>query len=206
MEFTQNPILKRLAQVYFETKRRYYQIRYPNVILGRGVRIRGKLDVRGKIRVTIGEGSRLGKRVEIWGNGDVTIGKNVLLNDPWIYSERSISIGDDCLISDCFIVDTDFHNLEPHLRHAPPGPKASAPIVIDRNVWIGARASVLKGVEIGEDSVVGLGSIIRKPVPAGVVVIGNPQQIVKHFKPGDRPQLTLTTSGTALDYSVGHTD
>jgi maltose O-acetyltransferase len=96
---------------------------------------------------------------------------------------QSITIGDECLISDCFLQDTDYHNLEPHLRHCPPGLKTSAPIVIDRNVWIGARATIMKGVHIGQDSVIGLGSVIRKPVPSGVVVIGNPQQIVKHLHP-----------------------
>ena len=90
------------------------------------------------------------------------------------------------MISDCYLVDTDYHNLEPHLRHAPPGPKVTAPIVIERNVWIGAKATVMKGVRIGENSAIGLGSVVRKSVPANVVVIGNPQQIVKSLLPKDK--------------------
>jgi acetyltransferase-like isoleucine patch superfamily enzyme len=104
-----------------------------------------------------------------------------LLNGPKIGCDRTITIGDNCLISDCFLADSDYHNLEPHLRHHPPSPKVSAPIHIERNVWIGARATVMKGVRIGTNSVVGLGSVVRKSVPPNVVVIGNPQQIVKHF-------------------------
>lgn len=181
MQPLNHPVLKSLANLYFETKRLFYQLRYPNVKLAKGVRIKGSLEVYGRVRVAIGPGSRLGKRVLIYGSGEVTIGSNVLLNGPWIGCERSITIGDDCLISDCIFADSDYHNLEPHLRHCPPGPKVSAPIVLDRNVWIGARATVMKGVHIGEDSVVGLGSIVRKSVPPRVVVIGNPQQIVKHF-------------------------
>ena len=181
MQPLNHPVLKSLANLYFETKRLFYQLRYPNVKLAKGVRIKGSLEVYGSVRVAIGPGSRLGKRVLIYGSGEVTIGSNVLLNGPWIGCERSITIGDDCLISDCIFADSDYHNLEPHLRHCPPGPKVSAPIVLDRNVWIGARATVMKGVHIGEDSVVGLGSIVRKSVPPRVVVIGNPQQIVKHF-------------------------
>ncbi|HAA29246.1 MAG TPA: transferase [Cyanobacteria bacterium UBA8553] len=180
------PFLKDLANYYFEVKRQFYQLRYPNVKLAKGVRIRGSLEVQGSVKVTIGSGSRLGKRVLIYGSGEVTIGSNVLLNGPWIGCDRSITIGDECLISDCALADSDYHNLEPRLRHCPLGPKASAPIVIDRNVWVGARATVMKGVHIGEDSVVGLGSIVRKSVPPGVVVIGNPQQIVKHFDPEQR--------------------
>lgn len=176
-----HPVLKDLANLYFEAKRLFYRMRYPNVLLAKGVRIKGTLQVNGTVKVTIGPGSRLGKHVLIYGSGTVTIGSNVLLNGPWIGCERSITIGDECLISDCAIADSDYHNLEPHLRHCPPGPKVSAPIVIERNVWIGARATVMKGVNIGADSAVGLACVVRKSVPPGVVVIGNPQQIVKQF-------------------------
>jgi maltose O-acetyltransferase len=176
-----HPVLKDLANLYFEAKRLFYRMRYPNVLLAKGVRIKGTLQVNGTVKVTIGPGSRLGKRVLFYGSGTVTIGSNVLLNGSWIGCERSITIGDECLISDCAIADSDYHNLEPHLRHCPPGPKVSAPIVIERNVWIGARATVMKGVNIGADSAVGLACVVRKSVPPGVVVIGNPQQIVKQF-------------------------
>jgi acetyltransferase-like isoleucine patch superfamily enzyme len=176
-----HPIVKDLANLYFEAKRVFYQWRYPNVSMAKGVRIKGSLVVSGTVKVTIGPGSRLGKRVLFYGSGTVTVGSNVFLNGPWIGCERSITIGDECLISDCAIADSDYHNLEPQLRHCPPGPKVSAPIVIERNVWIGARSTVMKGVNIGADSAVGLGCVVRKSVPPGVVVIGNPQQIVKHF-------------------------
>lgn len=182
MQPIDHPILERLANVYFEMKRLYYQLRYPNVAIAKGVKIAGSLTVSPKVKVEIGEGSRLKKRVRISGSGEVRIGCNVLLNGPWIGCQRSVMIADQCLISDCYIVDTDYHNLEPHLRHSPPGPKVSAPIVIERNAWIGARATVMKGVQVGENSVVGLGSVVRKSVPPNVVVIGNPQQIVKHFE------------------------
>lgn len=183
MQQINHPVLKVLTNLYFEFKRSFYQLRYPNVKLAKGVRIKGSLHVQGRVRVVIGEGTRLSKQVLIYGSGEVIVGRNVLLNGPWIGCDRSVTIGDDCLISDCAIADSDYHNLEPHLRHCPPGPKVSAPIVIERNVWIGARATVMKGVHIGTDSVVGLGSVVRKSVAAGVVVIGNPQQVVKHLYP-----------------------
>lgn len=173
-----------LANLYFAIKRWYYQWRYPNLTLEPGVLIKGTLKLSNKVKVKISSGTRLGKKVSISGSGQVTIGRNAFLNGCWMGCVQSITIGDECLISDCFLQDTDYHNLEPHLRHYPPGSKASAPIVLDRNVWVGARSTVMKGVHIGQDSVIGLGSVIRKSVPAGVVVIGNPQQIVKHFYPG----------------------
>lgn len=192
MHQNKHPLLIKLAKHYFAIKQIYYQWRYPNLTLEPGVLLKGKLTISGDVKVKIGAGTRISMHVKIYGSGDVTIGRNTLLNGCWIGSVRSIQIGDECLISDCFLQDSDYHNLEPHLRFAPPGPKVSAPIVIERNVWVGARATIMKGVHIGQDSVIGLGSIIRKSVPPGVVVIGNPQQIVKHlYKDADK-QATLS--------------
>jgi acetyltransferase-like isoleucine patch superfamily enzyme len=170
-----------LLRLYFELKRQYYQLRYSNLSINKGVIIKGSLKISGKVRVEIGPGCRLGKKVGIYGSGQLTVGQNVSLNGPSIGCFHTISIGDDCLISDCYLADSDYHNIEPHLRHHPPSEKVSAPITIERNVWIGARATVMKGVCIGSNSVIGLGTIIRKSVPADVVVIGNPQQVIKHF-------------------------
>ena len=187
MQQNKHPLIVKLAKYYFALKQFYYQLRYRNLTLEPGVLIKGKLIVYGNVKVKIGSGTRIGMTVKIYGSGDVTIGRNTLLNGCRIGCVRSIQIGDECLISDCFLQDSDYHNLEPHLRFAPPGPKVSAPIIIDRNVWIGARATVMKGVHIGQDSVIGLGSIIRQSVPPGVVVIGNPQQIVKNlYKDADK--------------------
>ncbi|MDJ0696974.1 acyltransferase [Mastigocoleus sp. MO_188.B34] len=174
-------VKKSLALIYFAAKRFFYKLRYPNVKTASDVAIKGSLIVKGNVRVNIGSGSRLGKKVTIYGCGDINIGSNVFLNGCCIGCQHSISIGDDCLISDCYIADSDYHNLEPLLRHSPPGEKVTAPIIIKRNVWVGARATIMKGVNVGEDSVIGLGSVVRKSVPPSVVVIGNPQQIVKHF-------------------------
>lgn len=181
MSVLKHPLVKSIARTYFEAKRLFYQWRYPNLTLEKGAVLRGSFKLGRHVKVKIGAGTRLGKYVRISGCGELTIGKNVLLNGCWIGCQQSITIGDECLISDCFLQDSDYHNLEPHLRNAPPGVKVSAPIVIERNVWVGARATVMKGVHIGQDSVIGLGSVVRNSVPPGVVVIGNPQQIVRNL-------------------------
>ena len=177
---TKNNLIKEiLSSLYFLTKRQFYQLRYPHISLAKGVKIKGSLAISGKVKVTIESETRIGKKVKIFGSGEVKVGKNVSLNGCWIGCQKLVQIADDCLISDCYLLDTDYHNLEPHLRHAPPREKVAAPITIDRNVWIGANSTVMKGVNIGENSVIGLGSVVRKSVPSNVVVIGNPQQIVK---------------------------
>src|SRR6266550_1183512 len=93
------------------------------------------------------------------------------------------------------IFDSDFHPLEPaqrlidaqalapYFKNRPPRPKLkTAPVKIADNVWIGMNATILKGVTIGENSVVAAGSVVTKSVPPNIVVAGNPAVVVKKFQ------------------------
>lgn len=131
----------------------------------------------------------------IGANGHVVVGDFTLLNGAIIMAEERIEIGSHCLISwNVGIADSDFHPLEPAQRlidaHAlapffkdrPPRPKIkTAPVKLADNVWIGMNAVILKGVTIGENSVVAAGSVVTKSVPANTVVAGNPAVAVKSF-------------------------
>jgi acetyltransferase-like isoleucine patch superfamily enzyme len=128
-------------------------------------------------------------------NGRCTIGDFTLLNGALIMAEDKIDIGSHCLISwNVGIADSDFHPLEPAQRlidaqalapffkDRPPRPKLkTAPVIISDNVWIGMNATILKGVTIGENSVVAAGSVVTKSVPPNTVVAGNPAVAVKTF-------------------------
>ena len=86
-----------------------------------------------------------------------------------------ISIGARCLIGPhCIINDTAFHHVDPERRHDAP---TAEPIAIGENVWLGARVVVLPGVTIGDDSVIGVGSVVTRDVPPDVVVYGNPARV-----------------------------
>ena len=112
------------------------------------------------------------------------------------HGEEQIDIGSHCLISwNVGIADSDFHPLEPAQRiidaqalapffkDRPPRPKLkTAPVKIGDNVWIGMNAVILKGVTIGENSVVAAGAVVTKSVPANTVVAGNPAVAVKTFQ------------------------
>jgi acetyltransferase-like isoleucine patch superfamily enzyme len=172
---------KRAVHLVFALKRAWYGLRYRRLTLGRDVQIRGRIRLRRGVRVTIGDRTRINKLVRFAGPGEVRVGADCLLNATWIGTWTSVTIGDRCLLSDCELLDNDFHNLPPDQRHAPPSPATRAPIVLEDNVWVGAHALVLKGVRIGRDSVVGAASVVRADVPPGVVVVGNPQQTVKKF-------------------------
>lgn len=119
-------------------------------------------------------------------NSKIEIGDNVGISGSTINAAKSITIGNNVLIgSGCLITDTDSHPLhwEDRLRNDNAKTK-SAPIRIEDNVFIGARSVILKGVTIGEGSVVGAGSVVSQNVPPFVVVCGNPAKIVKSLKNG----------------------
>jgi acetyltransferase-like isoleucine patch superfamily enzyme len=77
----------------------------------------------------------------------------------------------------------DAKALAPFFKDRPPRPKLhTAPVIIADNAWIGMNATILKGVTIGENSVVAAGSVVTKSVPPNTVVAGNPAVPVKTFK------------------------
>lgn len=129
-------------------------------------------------------------------HGQCSIGDFTLLNGALIMAEERIDIGSHCLISwGVGIADSDFHPLEPAQRlvdaqalapffkDRPPRPKLrTAPVKIGDNVWIGMNAMILKGVTIGDNSVVAAGAIVNKRVPANTIVAGNPAVTVKKFE------------------------
>jgi maltose O-acetyltransferase len=113
---------------------------------------------------------------------EIRIGsRNVFNNNCAIYSNRSVTIGNECLIGDSVLIyDSDFHNLQPEIRRAPDF--VSAPVVVGNNVWVGTRAIILKGVTIGDDAVIGAMSVVTNPVPSRCVAAGNPARVIRELK------------------------
>lgn len=112
----------------------------------------------------------------------IIIGNNVGISGTTINATTTITIGDNTIIgSGCLITDTDSHPILAAERNLPDWPKytKSKPIVIGKNVFIGARSIVLKGVTIGDGAVVGAGSVVTKDVPANTIVAGNPARVIK---------------------------
>jgi acetyltransferase-like isoleucine patch superfamily enzyme len=169
------------VRALYAVRRTWYRLRYRRLTLGAGVQIRGRIRLRRGVTVTIGDRCRINKHVRFAGTGRVTVGPDTLLNDSWIGCWSTVTVGARCLLSDCQIVDNDFHHVDPARRHDPPDASTRSPISIGDNVWIGSNAMVLKGVSIAGDSVVGAACVVRTDVPARCVVIGNPQQVVKRF-------------------------
>ncbi len=107
---------------------------------------------------------------------NIRIGERVFINSGCRFQDQGgIVIGDDCLIGHNVVLATLNHALDPAHR----GDMHPAPVVIGSNVWLGANVTVLPGVTIGDDAVVGAASVVTKDVPAGAVVVGSPSRVVR---------------------------
>lgn len=157
------------------------------VELGVGVRFLGDLVVKGPGRVVIGDHCvfRPGRTTSIEvlsPEAVVVLGEHCSVNGAALTASEGIRVGPWCLLARSWFVDTDFHSIQRD-RRRPGTTVAGAPIGLGRNVWVATGAYVYKGVTIGDHSVVGAGSHVRRDVPADVVVIGNPAEIVSHLDP-----------------------
>lgn len=107
---------------------------------------------------------------------NIRVGKRVFINFGCTFMDRGgVTIGDDAFIAPQVQLITENHGLEPDRRRY----ITSRPIIIGKNVWIGAGAIILPGVHIGDGAVVGAGSVVTKDVPANTVVAGNPTKPIK---------------------------
>jgi acetyltransferase-like isoleucine patch superfamily enzyme len=104
------------------------------------------------------------------------MGKNVFINHDCTFLDiGGITIEDDVLIGPKVSLITESHPLSPAERRA----LIVKPIVIKRNAWIGAGATILPGVTVGENAVVAAGAVVNKDVPANTAVAGVPAKVIK---------------------------
>jgi acetyltransferase-like isoleucine patch superfamily enzyme len=109
---------------------------------------------------------------------EIIIGNNCAFSAIVIGARESIRIGNDVMVgANVLITDFDWHSMRPDERQH--GVPASRPIVIADNVFIGYSATILKGVSIGENSVIGANSVVTKDIPANVIAAGNPCRVIK---------------------------
>lgn len=140
----------------------------------------------------------LGKNVEIrngtWSNvvgvnhktclatrtkkAEIIIGDNVGISGSSIVAAESVRIGDNVLIgANCMIIDSDFHPLSHEERRYSKTNIINEPVVIGDNVFIGANTIILKGTEIGNNAVIGAGSVVKGKIPENCIAFGNPARV-----------------------------
>src|SRR6201995_4594839 len=111
------------------------------------------------------------------GGDEIRVGRNVFVNQNCtFYDLGGLDIGDDVMIGPNVSIITSGHPIAPSQRRA--GVTAK-PIVIERNVWIGASATIIGGVTVGENSVIAAGSVVTKNVPPNTLVGGNPARVIR---------------------------
>jgi maltose O-acetyltransferase len=136
--------------------------------------------------ITLGErvrvrGTHVPVELAAFPGGSLSIGANTFINSGVsICAQHYVTIGENCAIGNySLIMDTDFHQVNaitelPHARS----------VIIEDDVWLAARVTVLKGVTIGRGAVVGAGAVVTKNVPPYTVVGGVPAKTIRIL---DRP-------------------
>jgi acetyltransferase-like isoleucine patch superfamily enzyme len=110
---------------------------------------------------------------------ELILERNVGISGSVLCAASTIHVGEGTLIgSGAVVMDTDFHRLDQNAQWDNNPAHSAKPIRIGRNVFIGARAIILKGVTIGDQAVIGAGSVVTKDVPAKHIAVGNPARIL----------------------------
>ena len=108
-------------------------------------------------------------------------GKNVYVNyNLTAVDDTHIYVGDNTMMAPNVILASAAHPLDPEERRK--GYQYNKPVHIGKNCWLGAGVIVVPGVSIGDDTVIGAGSVVTKDIPSGVVAVGNPCRVIKEIK------------------------
>ena len=120
-----------------------------------------------------------------FGGKHVHFGKNVYANfNLTMVDDGHIYVGDSTMFAPGVIVATAGHPILPELRETVY--QYNMPVHIGKNCWIGAGAIILPGVTIGDQVVVGAGSVVTKDLPSNVVAVGNPCRVIREINEHDR--------------------
>jgi acetyltransferase-like isoleucine patch superfamily enzyme len=168
-EFFLRPECASLGRFHTITKPWYTVISGDNIYIGESPTIVAEADQR--------------VRIGVWGRapnqGTIRIGDAVMISPGVrISASDEIIIGDGCMFANgAYVTDCDWHGIYNRTERD----AQAYPVHIGNNVWVGDHATVLKGVTIGDNSIVAACSVVTKDVPANVVVAGNPARIVKEL-------------------------
>ena len=156
------------------------------------IRIGPRLLGNGRLRITGPGRVELDADVNAWSHAEVNrlittrpqalirIGRNARLNGCTIIAADQVEVGADCVLGSCEVRDHLAYSESPDERRRPGVPR---PVVIEPNVWVGGQVSILPGVRVGRDSVVGIHAVVFEDVPPGVIVGGNPARVLRPLDP-----------------------
>lgn len=118
-------------------------------------------------------------------------GSNIFIGDSFyanfnftIVDDHTVTIGDNVLIAPNVTISVTGHPVHHELREH--GEMFSFPVTIENNVWIGSHVVINPGVTIGENTVIGAGSVVTKDIPANVVAAGAPCKVIREITDRDK--------------------
>lgn len=185
-------VANRRARFFWSTWQAYVRCRWWAIEIGRGCRFHGKTFFRRHpgSRIAIGSNctflsssnsnliginrpcliSTMSRGAEVW------FGNGCGLSGTVVAAFRGIVLGEHVICgANTLITDSDWHPEDP--RSGLP-----APVIIESNVWLGVNATILKGVRIGENSVIGAASVVTSDIPPNVIAAGNPCKAIRSLK------------------------
>lgn len=120
-----------------------------------------------------------------WGGKNVHFGKNVYANfNLTLVDDTHIYVGDFTMFGPNCVIATAAHPILPEFREK--AYQFNLPVRIGRNCWLGAGVIVLPGISIGDNSVIGAGSVVTKDIPSNVVAVGNPCKVLRPISEHDK--------------------
>ena len=126
----------------------------------------------------IGEKSSIRNPVTVVEPNKVKMGKNsIIMNNALLMASGGIEIGDCTMLAAHAKLISNDHDLYDRSI------LTMVPIKIGNHVWVGAGATILKGVTVGDHAIIGGGAVVTKDVPPYAVVVGNPAKVVKYLDP-----------------------
>ena len=116
---------------------------------------------------------------------NISVGKNFYANhNVTILDAAKVTFGDNVFIAPNCVFSTAGHAIDSEQRNR--GLEIALPITVGDSVWIGANVSVLPGVTIGSNTIIGAGSVVNKDIPDGVIACGNPCRVIRKITEADK--------------------
>jgi maltose O-acetyltransferase len=111
---------------------------------------------------------------------NIRLGDGVYVNCGCVFLDcNTVQVGDGVKFGPAVQVYTAYHPVDPRLRRT--GVEMAAPVRIGHNVWVGGGAILCPGVEVGDDTTIGAGSVVTRSLPAGVLAVGSPCRVVRRL-------------------------
>lgn len=165
-----------------------FALQFKRFSAGKFFRVYGYFDISGPGKVVFGDNcliiSNAIKPVRIRTfskNAVVELGDHAGLNGTSIQCVESVTVGRLSNIADAYITDTAAHSLSSDRRMLTVEDVPSKPVIIGENVWVSVQVVITAGVKIGDNSVIGACSLVRKDVPEKVFAAGNPLEIIREI-------------------------